>query len=511
MEKAIKQEKRKMKRKSLVKFSTDFLPIDMVHDPSGFVDKLFSKLRSTNERYEVKLYLLRIISRMIGRHKIQLLQFYPFLLRYLSSHSKDRISEIFAMIIESCHELVPPEAIRPIIEKITSNFISEFCNNQHITVGLNCIREILLRMPLALTPNQVEYLCLFKSNRNKSVAAAAKSLVNYFRDVCPELLPNRKLQGRFTKVDDTNRLENIEFGQERAARGVEGIELLAEYERQKGRTVDLDRILTDEELKKIKILRLKEGVRRVDRHGFALGGKPDTEEIDYEKMAAEMEVGKSREEYLAKVMELEKLRAMARELEDAQSWADDEMGESEVDEPDNMADEESEDSYVEEEADEQGEEEDDSEEVPEAVPIATPGINQERPAEQDDISVSDINVSSSSSSEYDSDILDPDSNVNPHGFMYSNMIDTYQKSKRERLDDLRIEKAATHEDHRQRFKHKGNKGGGNGKTNKVHAKNKPFMMVRKKKIQKLHDSLKTLNAKKQRDKRQLGHFRKATK
>ena len=71
--KAIKQEKRKQKRKSLVKFSTDFLPIDMVHDASGFVDKLFSKLRSTNERYEVKLYLLRIISRMIGRHKIQLL------------------------------------------------------------------------------------------------------------------------------------------------------------------------------------------------------------------------------------------------------------------------------------------------------------------------------------------------------------------------------------------------------------------------------------------------------
>ena len=69
-DKAIKQEKRKSQRKSLVKFSTDFLPIDMVHDASGFVDKLFSKLRSTNERYEVKLYLLRLISRMIGRHKI---------------------------------------------------------------------------------------------------------------------------------------------------------------------------------------------------------------------------------------------------------------------------------------------------------------------------------------------------------------------------------------------------------------------------------------------------------
>jgi len=33
LERAIKQEKRKKQRKGLVKFSTDFLPIDMIHDP----------------------------------------------------------------------------------------------------------------------------------------------------------------------------------------------------------------------------------------------------------------------------------------------------------------------------------------------------------------------------------------------------------------------------------------------------------------------------------------------
>lgn len=73
--------------------------------------------------------MLRLISRMIGRHKIQLLQFYPHLMRYLSSHNKDKISEIFAMIIESCHELVPPENVKPIIEKVISNYVTEFCNN----------------------------------------------------------------------------------------------------------------------------------------------------------------------------------------------------------------------------------------------------------------------------------------------------------------------------------------------------------------------------------------------
>jgi hypothetical protein len=40
-------------------------------------------------------------------------------------------------------------------------------------------------MPLALDHAQVEYLVEFRSFKNKSVMAAAKSILNYFRDVCP--------------------------------------------------------------------------------------------------------------------------------------------------------------------------------------------------------------------------------------------------------------------------------------------------------------------------------------
>jgi len=60
-------------RKQLVHMSTDFLPIDTIYDPHTFVEKLFSKLKKSNDKYEVKLFMLRLISRMIGRHKIQLL------------------------------------------------------------------------------------------------------------------------------------------------------------------------------------------------------------------------------------------------------------------------------------------------------------------------------------------------------------------------------------------------------------------------------------------------------
>lgn len=54
------------------------------------------------------------------------------------------------MIIESCHDLVPPEEIKPIIERIIQNYVTDYCSNQHITIGINAIREILVRMPLAL-------------------------------------------------------------------------------------------------------------------------------------------------------------------------------------------------------------------------------------------------------------------------------------------------------------------------------------------------------------------------
>ena len=72
------------------------------------------------------------------------------LIEYLNSHDKDKVGEIFAMIIESCHDLVPPEEMRPVLERIINNYVTDYCSAMHITIGLNAIREILLRMPLAL-------------------------------------------------------------------------------------------------------------------------------------------------------------------------------------------------------------------------------------------------------------------------------------------------------------------------------------------------------------------------
>ena len=182
------------------------------------------------------------------------------------------------MIIESCHELVPPDEIKPLIEKIIANYITEFCNNQHITIGLNAIREILMRMPLALDESQIEYLCLFRTFRNASVVAASKSLINYFRDVCPNLLP-RKFRGRFTKIDEDNAKENFVYGKQKINYGIDGIDLL-----KKSEGVDPEvnlaatRILDDTDLRKIKVLKLRQAVKKVDRKGFASSSEEESEQ-----------------------------------------------------------------------------------------------------------------------------------------------------------------------------------------------------------------------------------------
>ena len=153
LERAVKSEKRKEARKNRVHIGTDFLPIDTLYDPQSCAERLFSKLKKSNDKYEVKLHMLRLVARLIGRHALMILNFYPYILRYLNSHDKEKIGEIFAMIIEACHELVPPEDVKPVIDRIITNYVTEYCANQHITIGINAIREILTRMPLALDPS----------------------------------------------------------------------------------------------------------------------------------------------------------------------------------------------------------------------------------------------------------------------------------------------------------------------------------------------------------------------
>ena len=53
--------------------SADFLPIDVLFDPHACCERLFSKLKKSNDKYDVKLLMLRLVSRLIGRHQLMML------------------------------------------------------------------------------------------------------------------------------------------------------------------------------------------------------------------------------------------------------------------------------------------------------------------------------------------------------------------------------------------------------------------------------------------------------
>jgi protein SDA1 len=67
----------------------NFSALHLLHDPQGFVEKLFKQLETMNERFEVKIMTLDLISRLIGTHQLILLNYYPYVKRFLQPHQRD--------------------------------------------------------------------------------------------------------------------------------------------------------------------------------------------------------------------------------------------------------------------------------------------------------------------------------------------------------------------------------------------------------------------------------------
>lgn len=64
-----------------------------------FAEELFKRLnKSTGEIFEVRLAMMSVISRVTGVHKLLLLNFYPFLQRYMLPHQRDAPTLLAIMV-----------------------------------------------------------------------------------------------------------------------------------------------------------------------------------------------------------------------------------------------------------------------------------------------------------------------------------------------------------------------------------------------------------------------------
>lgn len=185
-------------------------------------EKLFKQLESSNKRFEVKLMTLDVISRLVGLHNLFLFNFYPYLQRFMQPHQRE-VTRILQFTAQASHELVPPDVIEPILKTMANNFVTERNSSDVMAIGLNAIKEVCARCPLSMNEDLLQDLAQYKLYKDRSVMMAARSLIQLFRNMRPELL-HKKDRGKPTEAQ--NELEVKSYGQVNAKDFVPGAEVL---------------------------------------------------------------------------------------------------------------------------------------------------------------------------------------------------------------------------------------------------------------------------------------------
>ncbi|KAJ3287922.1 Protein SDA1, partial [Borealophlyctis nickersoniae] len=231
LEKAKATVKRKERQKAKAEVF-NFSALHLLNDPQGFAEKLFSRLKystaNNSFRFELRLQMMNLVSRLIGVHRLILLGFYDFLIPYLKPHQKD-VTAILAYAAQASHDLVPPDALTTVVQAIADNFVWSNSSSEVVTAGLNGLREICVRCPLAMEESLLQSLLEdYKNHREKGPMHAARSLLGLYREVNPEML-KKKDRGKAAAVNMKD-FKPAKYGEVKVAEGVEGAELLEEMD-----------------------------------------------------------------------------------------------------------------------------------------------------------------------------------------------------------------------------------------------------------------------------------------
>ncbi|XP_072261611.1 protein SDA1 homolog [Pyxicephalus adspersus] len=196
LEKAMKvlKKHKKKKRPEVYNFSA----IHLIHDPQEFAEKLLKELENSKERFEVKIMLMDLISRLVGIHELFLFNFYPFIQRFLQPHQRE-VTKILLFAAQATHHLVPPEIAQSVLMTIANNFVTDRNSGEVMTVGINAIKELTARCPLAMTEDLLQDLAQYKTHKDKNVCMSARALIQLFRALDPKML-QKKFRGKPTEA-----------------------------------------------------------------------------------------------------------------------------------------------------------------------------------------------------------------------------------------------------------------------------------------------------------------------
>lgn len=150
-------------------------------------------LNRHDKRYSLdhKILIMQLLSRVMGSHKLCVLGFYTYIMKYLTYHQL-RIPSILVALAQSVHDFTPPDALLPTVRKIAQEFVHPGVGSEVIAAGINAIREVCRRQPWAMEEDLLGDLVEYRKSRDKAVTAAARGLLQLFRDVNPGMLKRRE-------------------------------------------------------------------------------------------------------------------------------------------------------------------------------------------------------------------------------------------------------------------------------------------------------------------------------
>lgn len=199
MERVLRTLKKEARRGERNETSEGFAALQLLHDPQSFSERLFSRLQSCKERFETRLALMQVISRVVGVHRLLVLNFYPFLQKYIMPQQTE-VTTVLAALVQAVHDMVPPDVLEPVLRQLVDNFVNDKARPEVMTVGLRTVRELCLRQPLVMSEDLLQDLVMYKKFREKEVSNAARALLSLFREIAPHML-ERKDRGRGADAD----------------------------------------------------------------------------------------------------------------------------------------------------------------------------------------------------------------------------------------------------------------------------------------------------------------------
>ena len=198
--------------------------VRLLSNPYEFYDKLFKlcmvstgATRLSSKHRDLKL---RLIARTIFVHKLNCQQYYTLLMRWMHPHLPSCPNTLHCLM-EAIHDQVPVEWIKPCVRAIADRFVVEAQGDDRMAVGLGVIRSISERNPNVfqaehfedLTKTEDQFtkelagpdllldLCMYTKYKGKAVVSASRSLLNFYREANPEILPVKLRAKRQEDID----------------------------------------------------------------------------------------------------------------------------------------------------------------------------------------------------------------------------------------------------------------------------------------------------------------------